>query len=721
MSPRFVFRSATKHQPQGATDESGFSVFSWERIHTIAIDTETTGLDPWGTLGVDRKFAPCRPFFIAICDTEGNTASFRFPVNKKTREVIFPARPSGNLRALLDCIESPNITKVLANFKFDACMLKKAFGVTFRGRIVDVLLTQYLTDPTAYNIDLKSLCAKFLKISTEDEDALHAATLEGRREAKAKGWAFAEEVKADYHLAAPAILEKYGRLDAFRTMALHQAQQEALNNKENADTLFAPGIGELIEREHAVMMELMRMEETGVRIDTGTLADLSDLYRGIVEENAKTIAKEAKTKDFNVNSAPQKQVEFFGNRKLTPLAYSSKGRGRSLVYSQCRWCKGRGCRICQETGRSPKCDADFLDHVGVDRTGGGFKPKDRLAFAMLHHSAADTMLGFCEQYGEKACEEKASGIPYPVKILHPNYNQTTVKTTRLSSSNPNLQNVASDDSGKKKTAIPYRVRELFTPRPGKAFLAPDYSQIEVWVLALLAGDKAFLNQLAKGGDAHQIVADMIWPGAYNRATVKKAKAKEKAGKPLTEEEKAEKKKAARVRKIVKTINFGIMYGSGDDKTGEAIGVSTEEARKMKAEYFATFPAVQAFMERIQKEAKRLGYVDSPYGVRYRAERGAEYRLTNYIIQGTAAQILKSGMVKLGELFRKKYQGRSEMLLQIHDELLIECDKALAESLEFRKEVEGCLATDWKRLGCPIPFPIGMKFTESAWGFAKDVA
>jgi DNA polymerase I-like protein with 3'-5' exonuclease and polymerase domains len=622
---------------------------------------------------------------------------------------------------LLDCIESPNITKVLANYKFDAQMLKKAFGVIFRGKIVDVLLTQYLTDPTAYNIDLKSVCAKFLKIGSEDEDALHASTLEGRREAKAKGWAVAEEVKADYHLAAPEVLAEYGERDAYRTMALHQAQQEALNNPENEGTLFTPGVRELIEREHQVMVELFRMEETGVRIDTGTLRDLRDLYQGITNENANIIEREAKTEGFNVNSAPQKQVEFFKHRKLTPLAYSSKGRGRRLVYSQCRWCKGRGCQICQHTGRSPKCDADFLDSVGVDRTGGGFKPKDALAFAMLHHSAADTMLGFCEQYAEKATEESAQGVSYTVRVLHPNYNQTTVKTTRLSSSNPNLQNVASDDSGKKKTEIPYRVRELFIPRPGKAFLAPDYSQIEVWVLALLAEDKAFLGQLAKGGDAHQIVADMIWPGAYNRTTVKQAKAKEKAGKPLTEEEKTEKKKAARVRKIVKTINFGIMYGSGDDKTGEAIGVSTEEARKMKAEYFATFPAVQAFMEKIQKDAKRLGYVDSPYGVRYKAERGMEYRLTNYIIQGTAAQILKSGMLKLGELFRAKYRGRAEMLLQIHDELLIECDKALADSVAFRKEVEACLATDWKRLGCPIPFPIGMKHTESAWGFAKEVA
>lgn len=718
--PRYIFPR------KGPTfTEAGFDRFSWEGLACFAIDTECTGLDPWGEAGLDRKHAPCRPFFVSLCDWEGNTASIRYEVNPKTREVLYGDSPQ--TRNLLAALRNPKIIKIFANAKYDRPMLRMGLGAEIAGPVVDVLLVQYCIEPTSYLRGLKPICSKLLKIGDEDEKDLHTSTMLGRREAKANGWAIAEDLKADYHLAAPGILRKYGELDAFRTMALHQAQQELLSDPENEGQHFAPGVQDLIKREHAVMDELENMEAAGVRICPTTLESLRSLYGGIVKENVKAMQKEAKTKGFNPNSWQSKQKEFFGARKHTPLAYSSKGRGRSMVYSACCWCKGEGCNICQGTGRSPKCDADFLDSVGIDRTGGGFKKKDPLAFAMLHHSAADTMLGFCDQYKEKAVIENAGALGCGPLVLHPNYNQTTVVTTRLSSSNPNLQNVASDDSGKKKTEIPYRVRELFIPRAGKCFLAPDYSQIEVWVLALLAegrlppGERGLLQQLAKGGDAHQIVADMIWPDAYDRKVVKKAKEKEKAGKPLTEEEKAEKKKAARVRKIIKTINFGIMYGSGDDKTAEAIGVTTAEAREMKAQYFATFPAVKSFMESIQKEAKRVGYIDSPYGVRYRAERGAEYRLTNYIIQGTAAQLLKSGMLALGKLFRTKYKGRARMLLQIHDELLIECDKELGECLDFRREVEAAMSTDWKRLGCPIPFPIGMKHTTAAWGLARDAA
>jgi DNA polymerase I-like protein with 3'-5' exonuclease and polymerase domains len=503
-------------------------------------------------------------------------------------------------------------------------------------------------------------------------------------------------------------------------MSLHLAQEDYLGDKDNFGTKFPKNVKDLIHREHQVMHVLSDMEQTGVRISAKTITELKKFYGDITDKFGKIIKKEA-GKEFNPNSWQQKQQEFFGRRGFKPLIYSSNGRGKKLTFSQCVWCKGDGCKICQNTGKSPKCDANFLDSIGIEHSGEGLKPKDALAFAMLHNSAASTMLGFVDQYKEKAVFTEYNDKDERYLILHPNFNQTNVVTTRLSSSQPNLQNVATDESGKKKTDIPYRVREVFIPRPGKAFLAPDYSQIEVWVLALLAGAQEMLKRMAGGEDAHQTVADMVWPGSYDRALVNRAKAKEKKGEKLTEQEAAEKKKASTVRKRIKNINFGIIYGAGDDKVGDAIGVSAKEAKEMKALYFEKFPAVRKFMEHIQASGKANRYVDSPYGIRYYAERGSEYKLTNYIIQGTAAQVLKSGMIASHTLFQESFVGQADILLQIHDELLIECDIPLSEDQKFLRMVEQAMSVDWQFLGSPIQFPIGMKRSTISWGSVKEIS
>lgn len=695
-------------------EERGFDKFSFDNIKLVAIDTETTGLDPYGTRGIDRRYAPCRPFYLSLCDKDGNTASMRWEMNYFTRHVYITE--SKTFDRLKEVMASPKVVKLLANYKFDFKMLE-TIGVELAGPVRDVLLAQYCLDPTYPIKDLKGLGKQLLKIDDSDETELKASAVEGRRKAKQNGWAMAENVEGDYCLADKEILDKYGRLDALRTMSLHLAQEEYLSDEDNIGKKFPENVKDLIEREHSVMKVLSRMERKGVRVSTECITELQKFYGDIVNQHGKDIVKHA-GKSFNPNSWQQKQQEFFGKRGMTPLIYSSKGRGKKLKYSQCVWCGGDGCKICQDTGKSPKCDADFLDHVGIDRSGGGFKPKDPLAYAMLHHSAANTMLGFVNQYKEKAVVEKIVGNT--IHILHPNFNQTKVVTTRLSSSEPNLQNVATDESGKKKTHIPYRVREVFIPRPGKAFLAPDYSQIEVWVLALLAKADEMLDRMAGGEDAHQTVADMVWPGSYNRAMVKAAKEKEKNGEKLTEKEAAEKKKASTIRKRIKNINFGIIYGAGDDKVGASIGVSAQEAKEMKNTYFEKFPAVRKFMEQIQVSGKANGFIDSPYGVRYFVERGSEYKLTNYIIQGSAAQLLKSGMIRLDDMFQRSFSGRADLLLQIHDELLIECDLDLSLSNKFLKDVEREMAHDWRFLGSPIQFPIGMKRSPISWGAVKEI-
>ncbi len=230
--------------------------------------------------------------------------------------------------------------------------------------------------------------------------------------------------------------------------------------------------------------------------------------------------------------------------------------------------------------------------------------------------------------------------------IHTSFNQAVTATGRLSSSNPNLQNIPiRDDDGKE-------IRRTFVPEPGHVFFSADYSQIELRIMAHLSGDKNLVEAFREGNDIHAATAAKIFK------------------KPLEEVTKDERRKA-------KTANFGIIYGISAFGLAERMGVSRTEAKELIENYFLTYPAVKEYMDKSIDLARDRGYILTDFGRRrYLSDinsansvvRGyAERNAINAPIQGTAADIIKIAMIRIADRMRR--EGiKSKMILQVHDEL-----------------------------------------------------
>lgn len=273
--------------------------------------------------------------------------------------------------------------------------------------------------------------------------------------------------------------------------------------------------------------------------------------------------------------------------------------------------------------------------------------------------------------------------------LHTTLNQAGTTTGRMSSNNPNLQNIPA------KGELGPEIRKAFVASPGFEFLSFDYSQIEMRVLALLSGDEDLQNIFLNGQDIHASVASRVF------------------GVPLDKVTKDMRRKA-------KVINFGIIYGMGVNALRANLGGTREEAQHFYDQYFATFPTIKDYFDGVIKKAGQVGYTETWFGrrryfpglhsklpfVRASAERMA----MNAPLQGTAADIIKRAMVEVGaELTKAKLDEEASLILQIHDELL----------LEVKKDKIGAVATLVAKAmeeidGLPMKFLVEGKRGEN-WG------
>ncbi len=237
--------------------------------------------------------------------------------------------------------------------------------------------------------------------------------------------------------------------------------------------------------------------------------------------------------------------------------------------------------------------------------------------------------------------------------IHSDFRQTAAATGRLASNNPNLQNIpVRDEVGKP-------IRRVFVAAPGHRLISADYSQVELRVLAHLSRDAGLLATFAQGGDIHRATAAEVWGVAPDQVT-------------------------AAQRSAAKAVNFGIVYGISDFGLARQLGVAQGEAHAVIARYFERYPGVKAHMEAVVEEARRTGVVRTLFGRRRQipditgrnwARRSfAERTAMNSPIQGTAADIIKRAMIAVdAELQRTGLRAR--LLLQVHDELILEAPAA----------------------------------------------
>ena len=254
--------------------------------------------------------------------------------------------------------------------------------------------------------------------------------------------------------------------------------------------------------------------------------------------------------------------------------------------------------------------------------------------------------------------------------IHSTFNQTEARTGRLSSDNPNLQNIPI------RTELGSQLRAYFIAKPGCVLVDADYSQIELRILAHVTGDEHMQNAFRSGEDIHRSTAAKIYGIPQSEVT-------------------------PRLRSSAKAINFGIMYGKGAYSLSKDIGVSVKEADAFLKNYLAAFPKVDGYMEKTIADAKDRGYVSTLFGRRRalpelsssnRNIRASGERMArNTPIQGTAADVIKLAMVRVWRRLRDE-KMESRLILTVHDELIEEAPEAEAAKAAsiLREEMEGCV-------------------------------
>ena len=254
--------------------------------------------------------------------------------------------------------------------------------------------------------------------------------------------------------------------------------------------------------------------------------------------------------------------------------------------------------------------------------------------------------------------------------IHSTFNQTEARTGRLSSDNPNLQNIPI------RTELGSQLRAYFVAKPGCVLVDADYSQIELRILAHITGDEHMQQAFLNGEDIHRSTAAKIYGIPQEEVT-------------------------SRLRSSAKAINFGIMYGKGAYSLAKDIGVTVKEADAFLKNYLAAFPKVSGYMDKTIADAKAVGYVSTLFGRRralpelsssnFNVRSSGERMARNTPIQGTAADVIKMAMVRVWKRLRDE-KMESRLILTVHDELIVEAPQAEAEKAAqiLREEMEGCV-------------------------------
>jgi DNA polymerase-1 len=580
----------------------------------FAVDTETTGIDALRSEIVGLSFAwkPHEAHYVPLnCDPPifGTGPAER-------REIAGSLFPGGvrcrDVEAVLDLLrpvlEDPTIPKTGQNLKYDWLVLR-SHGVELRGIEFDTMVASFCIDPDGRRHDLDSMSLAWLQEKkTPTTDLLGT----GRNQVTML------EVEVER-------VSAYACEDADCTWRLRGTLERELE---------ARGVAPVFrDVEMPLLPVLCRMEHAGIRLDVEALARMGkDLAA-----RAKVLEErlfEAAGGPVNLRSNPQIGVLLFDRLRL----HETTGRKRPR-----RTVKGTGWATDERTL------LEFAPHHPI--------PAMLLEWRML----------------TKLTSTYVEALPAYVNPrtgrVHTTFHQTGAATGRLSSSEPNLQNIpVRGEEGR-------LLRTAFVPEPGWTLVSADYSQIELRLLAHLAEDPGLLGAFQAKEDVHRSTAARVFGVPPSEVT-------------------------AEMRGRAKAVNFGVIYGMGAQRLAAETDVTVAEAEAFIEAYFRAFPNVLSYQARVVEEARRNGYVTTLLGrrrhlgdelserdsrIRSQAERAA----VNTPLQGTAADLVKVAMIRIDRRLREE-GFRSRMLLQVHDELVFEVPPEEEERLveAVRTEMTG---------------------------------
>jgi DNA polymerase-1 len=587
------------------------AVAEWRRAPLLALDTETTSLDPMRAelVGMSLAVAPGRSWYLPFAHVapDGELAGGTAPPNLPplTSELLAPVR---------DLLSDPRVPKAGHNIKYDWLVLRRA-GVELSGVSFDSMLASFVLDPGRRSHALDELARERLSLAL-------------RTYAELVGRGKAERPFAAVPLADAA---RYCAADSEIVLRLHDAFLPELEDHQLVRLL------ETIEM--PLMPVLVDMESRGVCLDLTRLGEISRAFAGELTALERAIHHAAGT-DFNINSTPQLRHVLFEKHQLP---------------------------ILKKTKTGPSTDYEVLEQL-----------------AAMGHEVPRLLIEYRELSKLKSTYVDAlPGFIHPLTgRIHTSFNQTGAATGRLSSSDPNLQNIPV------RTPRGEAIRRAFVAPPGAMLLTADYSQIELRLLAHLSGDSAFVEAFEQGGDIHRQTAAIIFGVAQDQVTPE-------------------------MRARAKTINFGTIYGQGAFALSRQLGITQDDAKRFIEQYFTRFAGVRAWLDRTVAEAREKGYVETLFGRRryipelkdrnYNIRAFGERTATNSPLQGSAADLIKIAMIRIAGALKERGLA-SRMILQVHDELVVEVPPGEEEAATelVKRHMEGAA-----ELRVPLVVSVGL--------------
>ena len=538
--------------------------------------------------------------------------SWYLPLGHEPREGEFDATPRRNLPALTSealapvraVLADPGVPKAGHDIKVAWVALARA-GIPFAGAAYDSMVASFVLDPGSRSHAINDLAREHLSVELPT-----TAQLLG----KGKGPGGTERTFAQVPPAEAARVSAAQAEMVLRLEAAFRADIEAHQLVRLLDEIEIPLIPVLVD-----------MEATGILVDRALLGELSRGFNKELTQLELDIYRAAGT-EFNIGSTPQLRTVLFERLKLP---------------------------ILKRTKTGPSTDVEVLEQL-----------------ATMGHEVPRLMMEYREL--SKLKSTYVDALPGYISAVdgrvHTSFNQTGAATGRLSSSDPNLQNIPI------RTKRGGEIRRAFVAPPGRMLLTADYSQIELRLLAHFSEDPSFVAAFQRGGDIHRQTAAVIFGVPEENVT-------------------------GEMRGRAKTINFATIYGQGALALSRQLGITLEEAKAFIKQYFERFAGVRAWLDRTIEEAKHKGFVETLFGRRryipelrdrnFSIRAFGERTATNSPLQGSAADLIKIAMIRIHAALREA-QLEAKMLLQVHDELVFEApehEPAAAGAL-VKREMEG---------------------------------
>lgn len=525
-------------------------------------------------------------------------------IYNKEKSEVYYIELTDDLNSIKEILEDKEIKKIGIDLGREYILLKQE-NINLEGIYYDIAIAAYILNPTNNKLKIKDLIERYLEIDlTEYENE------ENKQEQINLFEENSNQDNVDENLIKEVSLYTYA------IGKIKEITEEKLKEINCLDLFY--------EIDMPTVEVLSNMQWNGMYVDKEELEDFGKELTDKLETITKIIYEMA-GEEFNINSTKQLGEILFEKMKLPVIKKTKNG------YST---------------------DVDVLEKL---------KKEDPIIEQILEYRQ---LMKLNSTYVE--------GLkPYinpKTKRIHSFFHQTITATGRISSTEPNLQNIPT------RFELGKRVRKVFKPENGYAYVDADYSQIELRVLASISEDKHMIEAFKEGQDIHKQAASKVFKTPIDEVTKEQ-------------------------RSNAKAVNFGIVYGISDFGLAEQLGIGRKQAKAYIDEYLTQYSGIKKFMDNIKEEAKENGYVETIF---HRRRYIPELKSNNYMvrqfgaraamntpIQGTAADIMKIAMIKVFNEIKKR-KLKSKIVLQVHDEMMIEAP--IEEKEEIKTIIKNCMQT-----------------------------